>query len=168
LPTNLQRGSALLANRTPIVEHTLDLGKFTFYENILVGEFAEGVQVTFENAAIPKQIATQLYSTENPLIYISHRMHSYSTDFVGYKEVVALFPNFKAFGVEAQNKRRRMLANLERLFIKKPIRVFDNLEDTMIWAEAFLLRETKSYATLSLTNKFQSNLIYIFIFHFCL
>lgn len=55
-----------------------------------------------------------------------------------------LFPNFKAFGVVTQSGRRRMLAHLEQLFFKKTIRVFDNLEDTMIWDEAFLQQETKS------------------------
>ena len=64
--------------------------------------------------------------------------------FVGYNRVPDLFPNFKAFGVVAQNKRRRLLANLERLFIKKPIGVFDNFDATMLWAEAFLHQQTKS------------------------
>ena len=124
--------------QTPIAEHNLDVGRFTFYKNIIVGEFSEGVHVTFENAAIPIQIATQLYGAENPIIYISHRKNSYSMDPVGYKDVVELFPNFRAFGIVAQNKRRRMIANLERLFIKKPIRVFDNLESALSWATEFL------------------------------
>lgn len=131
-------GTSLRTKLTPIVEHSLDVGRFTFYQNIIVGEFSEGVHVTFENATIPIQIATQLYGDKEPIIYISHRKHSYSMDPVGYKEVVELFPNFKAFGIVAQNKRRRMLANLERLFIKKPIRVFDNLESALSWATEFL------------------------------
>lgn len=136
-------GTSITTKQTPIVEHNLDVGHFTFYQNILVGEFAEGVHVTFENATIPIQIATQLYGEEKPIIYISHRKNSYSMDPVGYKEVVDLFPNFRAFGIVAQNKRRRMLANLERLFIKKPIRVFDNLDAALIWAEEFLKEQVK-------------------------
>jgi hypothetical protein len=137
-------GTTIHTTRTPIAEHKLDIGLFTFYQNILVGEFAEGVHVTFENAAIAIQIATQFYGTEAPFLYISHRKHSYSMNPVGYKEVLELFPNFKAFGIVAKNKRGRMLANLERLFVKKPIRVFDNLEEALLWAEGLLQQDNKS------------------------
>lgn len=122
----------------PIAEHNLEVGRFFFYPNIVVGEFNEGVHVTYENATIPIQIATEIYGGEVPIVYISHRLHSYAMDPVGYKEVVELFPNFKAFGIVAESKRRRMLANLERLFIKKPIRVFSNLDDALKWAETIV------------------------------
>ena len=135
-------GNVIQTKQEPIVQHRLDIGNFTFYPNILVAEFSEGVHVSFENATIPIQIATQMFGDKKPLIYISHRKNSYSMDPVGYKEVVDLFPNFMAFGIIAQTKRRRMIANLERLFIKKPIRVFDNLEDTLVWAEGFLKNKT--------------------------
>lgn len=126
-----------------IAEHKLDIGNFSFYKNVIVGEFSEGVHVTHENAIVPIQIATQLYGSKEPIIYISHRKYSYSMDPVGYKETVALFPNFIAFGIVTQNKRTRMLANLERLFIKRPIRLFNTLDEALVWAEEFLLNEPK-------------------------
>lgn len=126
----------------PIVSHDLDIGRFIFYPNIVVGEFNEGIHATVENTALPIQMATEIYGVEEPIIYISHRLNSYSMDAVGYGKVVHLFPNFKAFAIVAQNKRRRMLANLERMFIKKPTRVFDNLEDAIKWAEEILEKES--------------------------
>lgn len=137
-------GTITHRKRPPLVEHHLDIGNFAFFQNIIVGEFAEGVHATFENASFPIQIATQLYGAKHPVIYISHRKNSYSMDPTSYKEVVELFPNFKAFGIVTQNKRRRMLANLERLFIKKPIRVFDNLDEALLWAETFLRNDVKA------------------------
>ena len=122
----------------PLAEHDLDVGRFVFYPNIVVGEFKEGIHVTFENAAFPIQVAQMTFGSETPLVYISHRLHSYSMDPTGYRDVVALFPNFKAFVVVAKNKRRRMLAHLERFFIKKPIRVFDNLESAIEWANTYV------------------------------
>ncbi len=119
----------------PIVEHNLEVGRFIFYANVLVVEFNEGVHVNFENSAFPIQVALQVYGSDKPIVYISHRLHSYSMDPVRYREVVKLFPNFKGFAIVAQNKRRRMLANLERLFIKKPIHVFDNLESAILRAD---------------------------------
>lgn len=122
----------------PIAEYHLDVGNFTYYPNFMVGEFKEGIYVTFESAIVPIQLAIEIYGNDKPLIYISHRLHSYAMDPVGYKEVIELFPNFKGFGIVAKNKRRRMIANLEKLFIKKPIRVFENLDSAMVWAEKLI------------------------------
>ena len=128
---------------TPVAEnaiatHNLNLGRFIFYPNLIVGEFAEGVHVTFDNAALLIQMATQVYGSEEPIVYIWHRINSYSANLVAYKEVLELFPNFKAMAVVSQNRRRRMLANLERLFIKSPLRVFDTMDDAVKWAQAIL------------------------------
>ena len=121
-----------------IVEHKLDIGKFVFYTNIVVGEFYEGVHVTKENATEPIQIALQIYGDKEPIVYISHRLHSYSMDPVGYGEVVKMFPNFIGFAIVSQNRYRRMLANIEKLFIKKPIGVFYDMESAFDWAEGLL------------------------------
>lgn len=121
-----------------IIEHNLEVGNFLFYDNIVVGEFHEGVHVTKENAIEPIVISQQIYGEYKPLVYISNRLHSYSMDPVGYKEVVDMFPNFKGFAIVSQNKYRRMLVSLEKLFIKKPIGVFDNMDSAFFWAELLL------------------------------
>lgn len=121
-----------------IVEHKLEIGKFLFYTNIVVGEFYEGAHVTKENAIEPILISQRIYGDCKPIVYISHRLNSYSMDPVGYKEVVDMFPNFKGFAIVSQNKYRRMLASIEKLFIKKPIGVFDNMDSAFFWAEKLL------------------------------
>lgn len=124
-----------------LVEHVFDIGKFQFYPNIILGEFAEGVHVTKANALHQIQLAQEIYGDGRPFVYMSHRLHSYSMDPVGYGEVVSMFPNFKAFAIISTNKYRRMLANLERLFIKRPIGVFHTLEDAFKWADDVLEKE---------------------------
>lgn len=121
-----------------IVEHELKIGKFSFFENILVGEFYEGVHVTKSNAIEPILIAQQIYGEYKPIIYISHRRHSYSMDPVGYKEVIDMFPNFTGFAIVSKNKYRRKLATLEKLFVKKPVSTFDNLDSAIFWAKKLL------------------------------
>jgi len=127
-----------------IVEHILDIGKFLFYTNVVVGEFYEGVHVTKENATQPIEIASQLYGDTEPIVYISHRLHSYSMDPVGYGEVVKMFPNFIGFAIVSQNRYRRMLASIEKLFIKKPIGVFYDMDAAFVWAESLLEKEAGS------------------------
>ncbi len=128
----------------PIVEHKLDLGRFVFYENISIAEVSEGTHVTFEKIASMLQIAEDIYGNEVPFVYISNRIHSYSIDPLGYYEAMKMFPNLKAYAIVSQNKRRRMLAVLEKLFNKKPIRVFDNLEEAYTWAEQITAKPSQA------------------------
>lgn len=124
-----------------IAEYTFEVGYFRYYPNIIIGEFNEGVHVTKENAAEPIKFAKELCGTEKPLVYISNRRHSYSMDPTGYKEVTKMFPNFKGFAIVSDNRYRRMLANLEKLFIKRPIGVFYEMEKAFEWAETLLLTD---------------------------
>lgn len=126
-----------------IAQHTLDIGEFAFYSNIIVGEINEGAHVTFENAVMALQLSEQIYGTNYPVIYISHRKNSYSIDPIGYYEAVKLFPNLSGFAIVAQHKHRRMLASLEKLFLKKPIRVFDNLDSAFVWSKKILEATTR-------------------------
>jgi len=121
-----------------IIEHKLEIGTFLFYTNIIVGEFYQGVHVIKENAIEPIIIAQQIYGDYKPVVYISNRQNSYSMDPTAYKEVMDMFPNFKGFAIVSQNKYRRKLASLEKLFIKKPIGVFDNMNSAFYWAEKLL------------------------------
>ncbi|QCX01624.1 hypothetical protein FGM00_16450 [Aggregatimonas sangjinii] len=124
-----------------IAEYNFTVGRFRYYPNIIIGEFNEGVHVTKENAAEPIRLAKELCGTEKPLVYISHRLHSYSMDPTGYEAVTKMFPNFRGFAIVSNNRYRRMLANLERLFIKRPIRVFYDLDRAFQWAETLLAAE---------------------------
>ncbi len=122
----------------PIVEHTFSVGRFACYPNIIVGEFNEGMHVTKDAIAEPIRMVQELYGTENPFVYISHRRHSYSMDPVGYKEIAGMFPNFIGFAIVSNNRYRRVLANLEKLFIKKPIRVFYRMDKAFEWAQSLV------------------------------
>lgn len=124
----------------PVVEHKLDLGRFVFYKNISISEVSEGTHVTFEKVADMLKIAENVYGNDTPFVYISNRIHSYSIDPLGYYEAIKLFPNLKAYAIVSQNNRRRTLAVLEKLFMKKPIRVFDDLEKAYEWAEQIIRR----------------------------
>lgn len=124
--------------QTPISVHNLEVGKFTIYQNIIVVEFNEGVHVNFENAALLIQIAQMAFGSETPIVYISNRINSYSVNLTSYKEFIEVFPNYIALAIVTKNKRRRMLAKLERFFVKKPIQVFDHLEEAFDWAEEML------------------------------
>lgn len=115
-------------------EHDFGFAKFWFFPNFLVGEFAEGVHVTRENSLGPIEVLKRVYGTSTPFVYISNRKNSYSMDPMGYKDIVDMFPNLMGMAIVSDNKYRRMIATLEKMFIKKPIGVFHRLEDAYEWA----------------------------------
>jgi hypothetical protein len=122
----------------PLAEHKLDLGRFVFYMNMSIAEISEGTHVTYDKMANMLKIAENVYGNDIPFVYISNRIHSYSIDPLGYYEAIKKFPNIKGYAIVSQNKQRRTLAVLEKLFIKKPIRVFDNLEEAIEWTKQLM------------------------------
>ena len=124
-----------------IQTYETSIGTFEFYPNITIGVIKEGAHVTFENALVPLQMAVQMYGDDKPVVYISHRLHSYSFDPIGYRDAVRLFPNLIGFAIVANSRRKRMLVALERLFMKKTIEVFDDLDGAFAWAEKMLENE---------------------------
>jgi len=131
-------GATSTVKRKIITTLETEIGRFDYYSNMVVAEVKEGVHVTFDASIEPLQAGAQVFGYGVDFVYISHRLHSYSIDPTGYYEAASMFPNFKALAIVATNKRRRMLANLERLFMKRPIHVFSSLDDAFRWAEKFL------------------------------
>jgi flavin-dependent dehydrogenase len=131
-------GKTSSIDKVPIAEHELEIGRMTFYPNIIVGEVGEGMHITFESATIAAQVIAQTYKGTIPFVYISNRVNSYSMDPVAYKELFSLVPNLLGFAVVSESKRRRMLSNLERMFVKKPMRVFSSMDEAFDWAHKLL------------------------------
>lgn len=134
----VKMGTTPKTKRQVITTLETKIGTFEYYSNMVIAVVKEGVHVTFEAAVEPLQTGAQVFGYGENFVYISHRLHSYSIDPTGYYEAASMFPNFKALAIVATNRRRRMLANLERLFMKRPIHVFDNLEAACEWAEEYL------------------------------
>lgn len=122
----------------PILEHNLAAAKFVFYQNMAVVEGIEGTHVTFEKVSNVLRVAEEVYGNDIPFVYISHRIHSYSIDPIGYYEAIKSFDNLKALAIVTSSKRTKMIANLEKLFVAKPIRVFDDLDSAILWAEEII------------------------------
>jgi len=125
-------------NQDPIAVHELEIGKLTLYPNIIVGEVADGVHLTFENATVAAQIMAQEYKDTTPFVYISNRVNSFSMDPVAYKDLFSVVPNIQGMAIVAKSKKRRMLSNLERIFIKKPMRVFSSMDEALDWSNKLL------------------------------
>jgi hypothetical protein len=134
-------GNTTQLTQQALIEHDLENARFVFYQNIAVAEGKEGIHVNSKKAKNALRLAKEVYGNEIPFIYISNRINSFSIDLIGYYEAIKKFPNLKAYAIVTQNKKRRRLAVLEKFFSKKPIRVFDNLDSAMHWAERIIIEK---------------------------
>lgn len=126
----------------PVVEYTLETAKIVLYQNKVVVEGSEGTHVTSEKVTNVLRLVNEVFGNDIPFVYISNRIHSYSIDPLGYYEAIKTFPNLRAYVIVSPDNRRRALAILEKLFIKKPLRVFDDLESAFEWADEIVAKSS--------------------------
>ena len=122
-------------NRTLIKKHELEIGTFYFYKNFVIGEIKEGLTTTHENSQKLFKLGKAYYGMTTPFVYISNRVNSYSFDPTGHYKSMKIFSNLKGFAVVAYDKVSGRVANLEQAFISVPAKIFNSLEDAILWAE---------------------------------
>lgn len=125
----------------PILEKEIAIGRFVFYQNIIVGEVNEGEHSTFENAKEIFNLAEEIYGNDNRFIYISHRINSYSVDPFWFIKAKIQLPNCKAFVLVADKSGKEKFAKIEKMFIKSKLVMHDNLENAIAWADEFFAKK---------------------------
>ncbi|WP_299437689.1 hypothetical protein [uncultured Aquimarina sp.] len=126
-------------NKKLINKHKLAIGLFYFYNNHIVSEIKEGGIVTFENSTDLFKLIHSYYGTTTPFVYISNRKNSYSFVPTGHFKTSKLFPNFMGYGVVAYDAINNKVATLEQSFVETDTKIFDTLDDAMIWIDEIIL-----------------------------
>ncbi|WP_452221978.1 hypothetical protein [Lacinutrix salivirga] len=112
---------------------TLDFCELVFYEGYSIITINEGVLI---NESVSLQITQILveYFKDNPFIYITNRINSYSIDPRVY-ELTSLLENLHTFVIVSNNTSHAHNAEVEQIFLKKPIKIFDELDDAVEWTK---------------------------------
>ncbi|WP_445386199.1 hypothetical protein ACT6NV_05195 [Robiginitalea sp. IMCC44478] len=124
-----------------ITEHKLEIGVFKFYNNLVIGEVKEGVQITLDNALPLLALGIEYYNKDKPVVYLSNRKYSYSFDPTMHFEVSKLFPYLKGYGVVTYDELNFRVAGLEQRFLSCPSGVFHSMDEAMNWAWELLHTE---------------------------
>lgn len=106
------------------------------YDNYVVAVMDEGITVKPEHNKVLIDIV-QKYYPNKPFGYITHRKHSYSVDPSTYFETSNI-ENLKAFAIVSKHEISQKNAELEKKFLKKPLRHFEDLEDAIKWVNEML------------------------------
>ncbi len=115
------------------------IGCFYYFDNFMISEIDEGVEITFELVfKVTEKYTKKHFGTETPFVFITNRINSYSLDPTIHLKTKRLLPNTKGFAAITYNPINEDIAALEQLFLSIPSEIFDNLEDAIAWADSII------------------------------
>lgn len=110
-----------------------DIGKISIYGQLVIMEGKANVNISIRNGmSILIDVAKAVGF--RPVVYISNRINAYSVDPNDYK-YLEMIPNLKGIAIVTYNEFSYNTANMEENFVRKPFRVFNNLQAAKSWAK---------------------------------
>ena len=107
------------------------------FEGYVISEINEGVVFSWEDHAkkMTKDIASFAKTDGSNLVYLSHRINSYSIKPMDWLNFYKNSFSLKGYGVVGYNSFSFVNTVIENLFFSKKIRRFNDLETAILWAE---------------------------------
>lgn len=121
-------------------EHTLlktNLGSVYLFDNYVITNFKEGVDINFDNFYEVGQALKQHFK-EKPFGYIANRSNSYSIDLNDAHLFNEAFPNLKAYAVIVYNTLTERVFEIENHFFEFNRNVFKDIEKAIEWVNEVL------------------------------
>ncbi len=114
-----------------IVIKTKDV-TISLHKRIAIIEISEGTSISYENGIETLKRLLSIVG-DKPWAYISNRVNSYSLDPNDYKHLNEI-PTLKGIGVIQYKRSIETAMELEKMFVKKPFKTFDDLDAAIEWA----------------------------------
>lgn len=126
-------------------EINYEFGDVFIFNGFFVSEIKEGVTFSWENHALHMINDLQEFTKSNgsDLIYLSHRIHSYSVVPTDWLKFVKSDFSLKGYGIISYSETGLVNTLIENLFFKKTIRRFTSIQTAVNWAKQFDLVETE-------------------------
>lgn len=117
------------------------------FDGFVISEIKEGINFTWEEHAqvIIDDIVGYFDTNGNDIIYISHRIHSYSVMASDWVKFFKHSYSLKNYGVIGYNNTSFLNSMIENLFFKNKIKSFTDLDIAMDWATNIALEKSNSY-----------------------
>jgi len=116
--------------------HVSDIGTIYFYQHCVVGEFNEGVNVSYATGFTLLLTCLKHIGTK-PVYLISNRINSYSVQPNDYKYLTKV-PNLKGIAVVTKDPVGAANARLEAEFFKKSFEVFNDIDQAKAWGDKLI------------------------------
>lgn len=109
----------------------LEFGRVELHDCFMIAVIDEGETIDIIKAEKLNDLAKATY--DKPFVYITHRMHSYAVDPSVYKSTSRI-KNLVGFGIVSSNYMAKSNAMIEKLFLNKPLEIFDTIDEAVSWA----------------------------------
>ncbi len=111
------------------------------FDGFVISEIKEGVVFSWEDHAkkIVEEVTAFAGNDGSEIVYLSHRIHSYSLKPMDWLHFFKNSFNLNGYGVIGYNSFSFMNTVIENLFFKKKIRRFNDIETAIQWAESRVL-----------------------------
>ena len=124
-------------NKKDHTRHNVTLGHLYLFDNYVVAEFKEGVDINFDNFSDVTEIIKKQFN-DKPFGFISNRLNSYSINLKDATKFNAYFPNLEAYAIVAYTAMTRRVFEIENHFFTFNREAFKNLEQAAEWVEKTL------------------------------
>lgn len=126
-------------NKSPKL-YNLKIGKVFLYEDYIITEFDEGVDVNFKNFNEISKIIEENF--ENRAFgFIANRVNSYSINLKDAKLFNEKFKNAIAYAIVAYSDLTKRIIEIENHFFKFNKQVFTTTDDAIAWVEEALAHQ---------------------------
>ncbi len=110
-----------------------EFGVFYFFDGLVISEMKKGIVLEWEMAEKAVLAAQEIFRKNQPIVYISNRVNSYSVNPLDWVKFYNHRHQLAHYAVVGRTNGSFASAMLERLFFKSSIVQFEDLGDALQW-----------------------------------
>ncbi len=118
-----------------------NFGIAEIHDNYMIMKMNEGITVNSEINKILTDLAIDMFEGR-PFGYITRRENSYSVDPNVYLETSKI-ENLVGFAIVSKEKIHITTVEVEKLFLNKPMKVFEELKGAIAWVQSIIIESNK-------------------------
>lgn len=117
-----------------------EFGEIRVFKSFVVVVMREGITVKPEHNDVLEDISKKYFKNKF-FGYITYRINSYAVNPLVYLKTSEI-ENLAAFAVVGRDGLKLSNLDVEKLFLKKPLKQFNNLDDAKVWVEELIKKRS--------------------------
>ncbi|QXP78943.1 MULTISPECIES: hypothetical protein [Winogradskyella] len=131
-------------NHRPYKTYTLKVGKLFLYEDFIITEFNEGVELNFESFNEVAEIILLTYR-DRPFGFIANKTNPYSIKLKDAFTCNKAYKNLKAYAIITYSEVTEDIIEIEDQFFNFNRKVFYDFENAINWIEKTIEKEKSTF-----------------------